>query len=40
MLDFASLQKQLNAMVIEHKAVHRSYADKVTLAQDTLAAWS
>jgi hypothetical protein len=40
MLDFASLQKQLNEMVLEQKAARRSYADKVTIAQEKLTYWS
>ena len=40
MLDFAFLQKQLNAMVIDQQSVRRRYADKVTLAQQTLVDWS
>lgn len=40
MLDFASLQKQLNEMVLEQKAAHRSHAEKVTIAQEQLTYWS
>jgi hypothetical protein len=40
MLDFVSLQKQLNEMVLEQKSARRSYSEKVTIAQETLACWS
>ena len=40
MLDFASLQKQLNAMVFDQTSVRRRFADKLTHAQATLTEWS
>ena len=40
MLDFASLQKQINAMVLEQKTACRSYSEKVSIAKKKLAYWS
>ena len=40
MLDFVSLQKQLNDMVREQKSTHRSYTDKVDIAQGKLNEWA
>jgi hypothetical protein len=40
MLDFASLQKQLNEMVLEQKTARRSRSEKVTIAEEQLAYWS
>jgi len=40
MLDFTSLQKQLNEMVLEQKAARRNHSEKVTIAQEKLIYWS
>lgn len=40
MLDFVSLRKLLDDMVLEQKTVHRNYREKVSLAHDTLIDWA
>lgn len=40
MLDFVSLHKLLDEMVIDQKSIHRNYRDKLALAQSTLDEWT
>lgn len=40
MLDFVLLQQQINKMVLEQKSAHRTYNEKVSIAQETLEKWS
>ncbi len=40
MLDFVSLQQQIDEMVIDQKSTRRSYDEKITIARETLNDWS